>query len=78
MTAKLTTLAQNSVIVQCMVSGRWKSYRSWRTGLRMWCSGVEWLFICLELQRGKVTSTYEGGEKDYTKHNAVAALVTSS
>jgi hypothetical protein len=42
---------------------------------------VKWrgvVIYFLELQRGKVTSTYEGGEKDYTKQNAAAGLVTRS
>ena len=44
----------------------------------VWRSGEGWVFSCLELQRGKVSYTYGGEEKDQTKRNAVASLVTFS
>jgi hypothetical protein len=34
------------------------------------------VFICLERKRDKVDYTYGGKEKEQTKHDAVAALVT--
>jgi hypothetical protein len=44
----------------------------------VWWSGEGWACICLERQGDKVNCTYRGREKDWTKHDAVAALVTRS
>jgi hypothetical protein len=42
-----------------------------------WCKG-EGVFICLERGHDEVNYIYGGKEKEQTKHDAVAALVTLS
>jgi len=51
--------------------------RAGRRAYWVW-SGDKWAFICLELQWDTINCTYEGGEKDHTKHDAVTALMTCS
>ena len=52
-------------------------------GLTGLADGPTWYDVvpsggCLELHSDKVSCTYGSGEKDYTKHDAVTALVTHS
>ena len=76
----ITIIVQFFIYVQYVASFLASGGVSRAGGQSCWVcrSGEGGVFICLELKCDKVDCTYRGGEKEWTKHDAVSALVTNS